>query len=133
MPYKYLRDPLFLFCLVLYFINRWILKPHFAMPFLHNSLNDLICIPFWVPIMLWEMRKTGLRSDDAPPQWYEIIIPLIVWSIVFEIIVPQIPFFRHLAIADPEDIMYYTLGAFAASLFWRVWYSEKRADKASSP
>ncbi len=132
MPFKYLRDPLFLFCFILYFLNRWILKLLFPIPFLHNSLNDLICIPFWVPIMLWGMRKTGLRTDDAPPQWYEIILPLIVWSIVFEMILPQIKFFRHLATADPADIMYYTLGALGASLFWQRWYSEKRTGRTST-
>ena len=52
MRYGYLKDPLFLFCLLLYGVNRWILKPYVPNGFSQNFLNDLICIPFWVPIML---------------------------------------------------------------------------------
>ncbi len=123
MPYRYVRDPLFLFCLVLYFVNRWLLKPLLPGTFFHNSLNDLICIPFWVPILLWMMRRTGLRTDDAPPQWYEILIPLILWSWVFEGVLPFSRFFQHRATSDPTDIEFYTLGALLASLFWQKWYA----------
>lgn len=123
MTFKYLRDPLFLCCVFLYFLNRLILKPHFNIAFFHNSLNDLICIPFWVPILLWFMRKFGLRDDDEPPQWYEILFPLILWSAVFEVLLPQLKLFQGIAIADPSDVLYYVLGACIASMFWQTWYS----------
>jgi hypothetical protein len=73
--YRYLKDPLFLFCLGLYFINRWVLKPYFPNEISRSYLNDLICLPFWVPIMLFIMRKTGLRGDDAPPRACELLSP----------------------------------------------------------
>src|SRR5207237_1350454 len=82
--------------------------------FFHDSLNDLICIPFWVPIMLWLMRVGRLRDNDAPPQWYEIVLPVLVWSAVFELLLPRIGPFRHLAIADPADIVWYVLGGHPA-------------------
>jgi hypothetical protein len=124
MNFRYLRDPLFLFCVALYFLNRWLLKPYFSSVFLHSYLNDVICIPFWVPIMVWGMRKLRLRADDEPPQWYEIIIPLLLWSFVFESWLPRMPAFRHLATADPNDILAYTAGATVASLFWQWYYRE---------
>jgi len=127
MTFKYLRDPLFLCCVFLYFLNRLILKPHFTVAFFHNSLNDIICIPFWIPVMLWCMRKTGLRNNDEPPQWYEIFLPLIVWSAVFEVFLPQLKLFRGIAIADPTDVLYYVSGACIASVFWQTWY--RRVDK----
>jgi hypothetical protein len=122
MRYRYLKDPLFLFCLVVYFANRWILKVHFSTEFSHNYLNDLICLPFWIPIMLFLMRKTGLRRNDAPPQGLEILLPLFIWSWAFEVYLPRQSFFEGLAFSDPLDILCYTAGACAAAIFWTYWY-----------
>jgi hypothetical protein len=122
MPFKYLRDPLFVFCVVLYFINRWWLKPLFPGGFFSYYLNDLICIPFWVPIMVWGMHKLGLRDNDSPPQWDEILIPLLMWSALFEIWLPQTRIFMHLAHSDPIDILAYATGACLATLFWNRHY-----------
>jgi len=120
--FSYLKDPLFLFCLALYFVNRLILKAIWQDGFVHEHLNDLICIPFWVPIMLFAQRKVGLRWTDDSPRASEIVIPLIVWSWVFEIILPQTELFRDYCFADHWDIFYYALGALLAGLFWRWWY-----------
>ena len=79
MPLRYLRDPLFLSCVVFYFVNRLLLKPHVhggvMGTLIHGYVNDLICLPFWVPIMVWMMHKTGLRASDAAPQATEILAP----------------------------------------------------------
>lgn len=129
MKYRYLRDPLFLFCLALYFVNRWILKPYFSNEFSRSYLNDVICIPFWVPIMLFMMRKTGLRRDDVPPRANEILIPLIIWSWVFEAYLPFTRMFGHLATSDYLDIFSYTIGAFLAAMFWKIWYGRNAFHK----
>jgi uncharacterized membrane protein len=104
------------------------MKPLFSNGFFHDYLNDLICVPFWVPIMLWGMQKLGLRNKDSAPQWYEILIPLLVWSVVFETIVPRMAPYKHLSHADPADILFYTLGAVLASLFWKRWYLHVSTD-----
>src|SRR4051794_10093650 len=111
MRFRYLRDPVFLFALALYFANRWVFKRLTNCGFCHESLNDLLLIPFWVPIMLWAQRRAGLRSNDWPPQWYELLVPLVVWAALFEVLLPSLPAFRHLAIADPSDVLWYTVGA----------------------
>jgi hypothetical protein len=120
MPFRYLRDPLFLFCLGLYFVNRWVLKPHLPVAFFRDHLNDLICIPFWLPIMLWAMRRLGLRRDDRPPHWYEILVPLLIWSWLFEVLLPGLGPFRGVAVADPADVLSYTAGALLAAIIWRL-------------
>lgn len=122
MNFRYLKDPLFLFCLISYFANRWVLKPYFPNEFSRSYLNDVICIPFWVPIMLFMMRKIRLRKDDAPPRANEILIPLLMWSWVFEAYLPFSKAFRHLATSDYMDIFAYTVGAFLAAMFWKFWY-----------
>jgi hypothetical protein len=122
MRFRYLKDPLFLVCMFLYFVNRWFLKLHFSNEFLHDYLNDVICIPFWVPIMLFIMRKMHLRTGDGPPRGSEILIPLIVWSCVFEVCLPVVPYFNRLATSDYRDIISYTGGALLAALVWKAWY-----------
>ncbi|MBV9850561.1 MAG: hypothetical protein JO250_12890 [Armatimonadetes bacterium] len=133
IPFRYLRDPLFLFCVALYFVNRLILKPHihggFIGTFLHGSLNDLICIPFWVPIMVWTMRILGLRTSDAPPRGAEILVPVLLWSWFFELLLPTLGPFRHLATCDPDDILCYTLGALFAALFWGRYYTVQGQER----
>src|SRR3954469_7906801 len=110
MRFRYLTDPLFLFCVVLYFLNRWVLKPHFSNTFLHCYLNDVICIPFWIPIMLVVMKALRLRRNDSPPTGFEILIPLILWSWVFEAYLPFTPMFKHLATSDYHDVLAYSIG-----------------------
>lgn len=133
MPFRYLRDPLFLFCVAAYSVNRLVLKPHIHGgvfgAFLHGSLNDVICLPFWVPIMVWMMHKVGLRPGDAPPQAVEILIPLLLWSWFFELILPTLGPFRRLAVCDPEDILCYALGTLLAALFWGRYYGPPRATR----
>ncbi len=122
MAYRYLRDPLFVFCFALYFANRWLFKPWLPNTFSQCYLNDLICIPFWVPIMLYLMRRFHLRLNDAPPQSYEILIPLLLWSFLFELLLPSTSLFQGRAISDHVDILFYSLGGLVASLFWKSWY-----------
>ncbi len=124
MPFRYLRDPLFLACVLIYFINRWVFRVLWPGLFFSNHVNDLICIPFWLPILLFLARRLGLRRDDAPPRGYEILIPLILWSAVFEIWLPGVAFFEGLATADHLDVLAYVAGALVAAIVWRKWYGE---------
>jgi hypothetical protein len=131
--FQYLRDPLFLGCVVMYFLNRWALKPLWQGGFVHAHLNDLICIPFWVPIMLWVQRRLGLREWDGPPLASEILIPLFAWSWFFEIALPPSGLVGSRAVADHQDIVYYSLGSALAACFWQWWYRapfEELATKA---
>jgi len=126
MRFRYLTDPLFLVCVVLYFVNRFVLKHVVAAGFLHDHLNDLICIPFWVPIMVFLMRKARLRGDDAPPQAEEILIPLVLWSAIFELYLPRVGLFRGLAVSDHVDILWYAVGALVASVVWGITYRDRK-------
>ncbi len=125
MPFRYLRDPLFLFCLALYFVNRFLLKKIWLSGFVHEHLNDLICIPFWVPIMLFLQRRLGLRPDDAVPRAAEVLIPLVLWSWIFEVILPGTEWGRAFSVADPLDVLAYTAGALGAAVFWQWWYAAR--------
>jgi hypothetical protein len=129
MPFLYLRDPLFLFCLATYFVNRFVLKKIWDSGFVHEHLNDLICIPFWVPIMLFCQRRLGLRSSDESPRPGELVIPLLIWSWLFEIILPRTELMAGYCVADYLDIVYYALGALMAAVFWRWWYRPRKEPR----
>lgn len=118
MNFRYLRDPLFLFSVALFAANRWILKPHLSWPILHNSLNDLLCIPVWVPFMLYVMRRFKMRDNDGPPTGPEILVPLIFWSFVFEVWLPHVNLGPENMVGDPKDVLAYAAGAAAAWMWW---------------
>ena len=128
MPFLYLRDPLFLFCLATYFVNRFVFKAIWKDGFVHEHLNDLICIPFWLPIMLWVQRRLGLRDSNSNPSAGELIIPLIIWSWTFEILLPHAANLGDRFVADHLDILSYASGALIAGLLWKWWYGEE-ADR----
>lgn len=120
--FRYLRDGLFLSCLFLYLVNRWVLKTLVPNVLSQSYLNDLLCIPFWVPIMLFGMRASGLRRNDSPPAAHEILIPLLLWSLLFEFILPYW-ILENVAISDFNDVLCYTLGAFVAGVYWKFAYT----------
>lgn len=126
MRFRYLADPLFLTCLGLYFTNRFVIKRFVDGGFFHDHLNDLICIPFWVPIMVFLLRRTGLRTDDRHPHADEILVPLVIWSAIFELYLPQVSYFKRLATSDHVDILFYAVGALVASVIWQATYRERR-------
>jgi hypothetical protein len=118
--FGYLRDPLFLASVAIYFLNRYLVRPAVSPPsFFHSYLNDLICIPFWLPPTLLLERLLRVRRRDETPSPGEISLHLIVWCLAFEVIGPRLPIFAG-SVADPLDILAYSTGALvAAALWWR--------------
>ena len=121
MKFLYLRDPLFLCSVALFALNRWFLKPHLGWPFLHNSLNDLLCLPVWIPIMLFLSRKMGLRQTDDAPDALEILVPFVFWSLVFEGLMPRLQIGAQWGDGDPQDVFFYGLGGVLGWIFWAIF------------
>ena len=116
--YGYLLDPVFVTAFSLYWINRFVIKPFTDSGFAHDHFNDFLCVPFLVPIVVFVARSCKLRTHDRPPEVHEILLPLLVWSVMFELILPASPFWSRWAVGDPIDILWYCIGALVASLFW---------------
>ena len=123
MRFRYLRDPLFLATVAVYLCNKFLRLSTGGTEFQNAYLNDLICVPFWVPVMLAANRLLGLRRHDGPPRFYEIMIPILVWATAFEIVFPVSSWFGKHAVADANDILFYCLGGLIAGLFWRCHYA----------
>lgn len=130
MPFRYLRDRLFLACVAAYLVNRLVLKRAFAAGFVHDHFNDLICIPVWVPIMLRIERSIGLRRGDGPPDAVEIAVPLVIWSWAFEVFLPARGWLGPRCAADHRDVLWYSVGALGASLAWRWCYGDGEGSGA---
>src|ERR1051325_10859827 len=113
--FRYLRDPLFLAGCTAYAVNRWWLKPHLHVRFLHSFFNDLWLIPCALPPVLWLHRQLNLRTHDDVPQLSEIFWHLVFWSLLFEWIGPR--FVTH-ATGDPLDVLAYAAGAALAGAWW---------------
>jgi hypothetical protein len=128
MPFRYLRDPIFLTCLAAYFLNRELEEFGLSPALAQCYLNDLICIPFWVPIIVQVSRWLGMRGHDHRPSMLEIGIPLMMIAILFEVILPLTETFHNKAIADPYDVQCYVLGALVANWLWRRMYDTKAAE-----
>jgi hypothetical protein len=115
-PFGYLRDPLFLCSCALYAFNRWLVKPYLHCVFFHSWFNDVLLIPAALPPLLLAHRWLGLRShDDAPSAW-EVVAHLVGWSVLFEIIGPQV---MRGTTGDLYDVLAYSVGAGAAVLWWQ--------------
>jgi hypothetical protein len=83
--------------------------------------------------MLWLMRKLRLRSNDSPPDAIEILVPLLLWSFVFELWLPKTKFFAHYDTSDYADVFWYSLGALISSLVWRVCYGTPSVKITNEP
>jgi hypothetical protein len=113
--FRYLGDPLFVGCCVLYAVNRFWVKPHTHNALMQFWFNDLLLIPCALPVVLQLQRCLGLRRNDRPPTFGEIMGHLVFWSVLFEVIGPHI--MRH-ATGDPADVVAYAIGAAGAYFLW---------------
>jgi hypothetical protein len=115
--YGYARDPVCLISCTFYAANRWCLPVTLKGPFLRNHFDDLLLIPAALPLILWLQRQLRLRTSDAPPDWREVLMHLVVWSVAAEVVGPRL--FSH-ATSDIWDVVAYAAGAAVATILWSV-------------
>jgi len=114
--FRYLLDPLCLLACGLYVLNRFFLREVWSAPFLLNHFNDLLLIPAALPPVLWVQRRFGVRKTDEVPQWGEIALYLVIWSLVAEVVGPLVfPWVT----GDWRDVLAYAVGAGVAGTWWR--------------
>jgi hypothetical protein len=115
--FGYARDPLCLAACACYAGNRWLVPLALKGLFFRGYFDDCLLIPAALPLMLWLQRRLGLRPDDRPPQWREILMHFAVWSIAAELLAPHL-FTR--SIGDPWDIAAYAGGAVLSGVLWQL-------------
>ena len=117
-PFRYAADPVCVAAAALYVLNRFLLKPHdVGGAFTACYVNDVLCLPLFVPLSLYAQRFLRLRPHDGPPRGWEVAQHAIVFSVVFELFIPRFTnTFR--STADPWDVLAYLAGGAVA---WVVW------------
>jgi len=117
--FRYFADPICISAIIIYAVNRFLLKPHgIGGTFGSWYLNDVLCLPLFLPMILYVQRRIGLRTHDGPPRMWEVLQHWAIFSVVFEIILPRFPqYFR--TVADPMDVMAYLIGGMFAWMWWR--------------
>jgi hypothetical protein len=119
-PFRYLADPVCIASLVLYTINRYILKPHHIGGwFTHGYLNDVLCLPLFVPMILYAQHIIGLRKHAEYPRIWELFQTWAVFTVVFQVVIPRFPK-TFIAAGDPWDILAYFAGGIIAGIYWRI-------------
>ena len=115
--FRFILDPLFLFSLTLYMVNKLSLftPPWWGNRFINAYLNDVLLVPVILPIILLFSRMLTSRDNYSPPMLGEVLIVLAIWSTAFEFIGPR--FFQK-GISDPFDVLAYCIGGLIS---WAVW------------
>jgi hypothetical protein len=116
--FAYLADPCCIIALMIYPINRFYLKPHHIGGwFTHGYLNDLLCLPMFIPMILYVQHLIGLRPHRRFPSVWEIFQNFAVFTVMFQVIVPRFPK-KFTSAGDPLDIVAYLAGGIIAGCYW---------------
>lgn len=133
LPYSMSRDPVFLGALALYGLGRLVLRPWLGLPWLDAYGNDVLLAGVVVPPITWARQVLGLRTTAGPPEGHEVVLPVLVIAVVFELIVPAVLPGHPAGYADPYDLAAYAAGAALALLLWRATGRAGLAGAASPP
>lgn len=118
--FQYFADPVCIAALAIYTASRFYLKPaHVGGWLVHDYLNDFLCLPLFLPMILQVQRWLRIRRDDGYPRAWEIAQHWAIFSIMFEIVLPRFPATFH-TVADPWDVVAYLLGGLTAWGCWRI-------------
>src|SRR5437867_2312156 len=97
------------------------MKPHHVGGALvHDYLNDLLCLPLFLPIILRVQRLLRIRRHDLPPTIFEALHNWVVFSIIYELVLPRLSMFR--SVADGWDVVAYLVGGVFAYAYWQSPY-----------
>jgi hypothetical protein len=122
--FQYWSDPICVTCVIFAALNRYYLKPHrIGGHFTIAYLNDVICLPLFVPIILYIQRRLRVRLHDGYPRLWEILQNWAIFAILYKVILVRFPHVYRVA-RDPIDVIAYLAGGLAAWLFWK-WRATK--------
>jgi hypothetical protein len=116
--------------MLIYLLNRFVLKPHHIGGwFTHEYLNDVLCLPIFLPIILRLQSSLGIRRHDLPPTFFEVIQNWAVFTLVYQLLLPRFPVF--VTAGDPWDSLAYLVGGMAAYVYWNGYCREIKAGNSN--
>ncbi len=131
--FRYLADPMCIAALGLYALNRFVLKPHHIGGwFTHGYLNDVLCLPLFVPIILYIEHVIRLRRHAGFPRVWETVQCWAAFALVFQVVIPRFPK-TFIAAGDPWDILAYLAGGILAGCYWAMAARRARGPSNTIP
>jgi hypothetical protein len=91
----------------LYGIVRILRAKHIIIPWINGYLNDGLCLPIILPVILWGIKKWKIKKGEYSFTIYHILFAAGYISYIFEFYLPKHN--SHFT-ADPWDIFCYFLG-----------------------
>jgi len=104
--------------MAIYAANRTLVRhePDYGNDFVRHHLNDVLLVPAVLPLILAISAFLGLRKRGLAPRLYEVLVPVIIWSVAFEWVGPM--WFRR-GTGDPLDALAYASGGIVSWMIWR--------------
>ncbi len=102
-----LRHPLFVFCFGLFCLNQALEQAQVYVWPLHAYLDDLLCLPISLQIVL-AVQRAYFKNPAMVLPVEHIVFAVVAYSLVFELV---LPFYKPIYTADALDVLAYTLGA----------------------
>jgi len=109
---KLLHQPLFILASTLFLFNQLAESQQIFLPYIHAYLDDLLCFPIVLTLILFFLRKI-YQSPDYQLSTYQIAFAVLYFVVVFEGLLPH---FSEDYTADVWDVVAYTFGAV---IFWK--------------
>lgn len=104
---KLLTHPVFILCVLLFGLNQSMEKVGVYIWPLHTHLDDLLCLPIVLTLILIAQRLYFKNAHYTHPKRH-LLIALLLFSVVFEWMLPML---SGRYTSDPLDIAAYTVGA----------------------
>jgi len=122
--HEHLWDPIFLGAVFVYTINTILIR-HFGLSITVSRyyLNDFFLVPCTLPPILFILSIMKVRRRNQPATAIEVFLCLIVWSVMFELVGPQI---SEKATPDILDVLAYWLGGISSWFLWNFTRFSKR-------
>ena len=104
---KSLRHPLFITCILLFFLNRILEQMHFYIWPLYAYLDDLLSMPLTLGFIL-AVQRAYFKDQGMTIPVRHIIFAVAAFSVCFELF---LPLYKHVYTADMLDVLAYVSGA----------------------
>lgn len=118
------KHPIFIFASIAFWINLYLEKSlGIFLPFYHSYGDDLIAMPVVFGICLQIMRWIHPRKTELTFSIKQLAIGVIYFSIVFELILPNVsPVYT----ADLFDVLCYLIGTLVFQKFMNIPASQTK-------
>jgi len=104
------------FLVFLYLVIRYLRRIHQIIPFVNSYLNDILCLPIILGLVLFIIRKWVIRNPDYYFSIYHILFTAVVFSLYFEWYLPQRDF---RFTSDFFDVLAYFSGGILFFLYFQ--------------